>query len=226
MTRHWTRRKFLRQAAAGGLAVATGTCLRSSSVRGQKPADKLNLAIIGVGGRGHANMMAVAGEHIVALCDVDRNRLESAGKRFPAARKYTDFRELLDKEKDLDAAVVSTPRPLPRAGRRDGHEARPALLLREAAYALDPRGSRDGPDGGGQEAGHADGHRGAEQRVAYPHGRGDTRGRNRTGQRGSLLDKPAYLAAGPGPARRRGHHPQTCRLAALDRPGAHATVQG
>lgn len=102
-----TRRRFLRQAALSAGAVSLGPW--AVPARAQPAGAKLNLAIIGVGGRGHANMMAMAGEQIVALCDVDRSRLETAARLFPQARKYADFRELFDKEKDLDAAVVSTP---------------------------------------------------------------------------------------------------------------------
>jgi predicted dehydrogenase len=51
----------------------------------------------------------VAGENIVALCDVDDNYLGAAGQRFPQAAKYNDFRKLLETEKTLDAVVVSTP---------------------------------------------------------------------------------------------------------------------
>jgi len=109
MTSHWTRREFLRQAAA--VTAVAGTIPRPDSAKAQLANDKLNIGIIGSGGRGHSNMMGVAetGQNIVALCDVDKNRLEASGKRFPDARKYVDFRKLLEAEKDLDAVVVSTP---------------------------------------------------------------------------------------------------------------------
>jgi predicted dehydrogenase len=54
-------------------------------------------------------MMACAGENVVALCDIDDKRLDRAAAHFPQARTYFDFRKLLETEKDLDAAVVSTP---------------------------------------------------------------------------------------------------------------------
>ncbi len=102
-----TRRRFLRQAALTVGAAHLGPFVVSA--RAQSANSRLNLAVIGVGGRGRANLMAMAGEQVVALCDVDRNHLETAARLFPQARKYADFRELLDKEKDLDGAVVSTP---------------------------------------------------------------------------------------------------------------------
>jgi predicted dehydrogenase len=69
------------------------------------------VGIIGSGGRGGANLNGIAGQgqNIVALCDVDRGRLDGAARRFPDAKTYTDFRELLTHEKGLDAVVVSTP---------------------------------------------------------------------------------------------------------------------
>ena len=76
-----TRRRFLRQAALSAGAVSLGPW--AVPARAQPAGAKLNLAIIGVGGRGHANMMAMAGEQIVALCDVDRSRLETAARLFP-----------------------------------------------------------------------------------------------------------------------------------------------
>jgi predicted dehydrogenase len=107
MPSHLTRREFLRQAAA--CTVAAGALAGPALARPISPNDKLNLAIIGTGGRGHANMTAVARENIVALCDVDENALNSAAATFSSARKYFDFRKLLETEKQLDAVVVSTP---------------------------------------------------------------------------------------------------------------------
>jgi predicted dehydrogenase len=81
----------------------------------RKPGDRLNMAFIGSGGRGGANLKEFyeLGEQIVALCDVDRGHLNGAAKsvkeRCPDVRLYQDFRELLAAEKDLDAVVVSTP---------------------------------------------------------------------------------------------------------------------
>ncbi len=70
---------------------------------------KLNVAVIGCGGKGYSDMKACKNENIVALCDVDSKRAERAFKENEKARKYEDFRVMLDKEKYLDAVVVSTP---------------------------------------------------------------------------------------------------------------------
>ena len=103
-----TRREMLRKTALGSLGFwAARKSLWASS---SSPNEKLNIAIVGVAGRGRANTDSVAGENIVALCDVDDNYLRVAAKRFPNAKKYYDFRRMLDEmEKEIDAVVVSTP---------------------------------------------------------------------------------------------------------------------
>ena len=72
--------------------------------------DKLNIASIGVHNRAAANLKGVATENIVALADIDRDLLEAAGEKYPNARRYRDYRVMLEKEaENLDAVVVSTP---------------------------------------------------------------------------------------------------------------------
>jgi len=74
------------------------------------PSEKLNIAGIGVGGRGAADLSAVESQNIVALCDVDWRRAAGTFRRYPKAKKYKDFRVMLDKEdKNIDAVVVATP---------------------------------------------------------------------------------------------------------------------
>jgi len=105
--------------AATGFAALTGVAQTdikpSRAVRIRKPDEKLNMAFIGSGGRGADNLKAFyeLGENIIALCDIDKRRLNGSAnqvkERCPDARKYQDYRELLAKENDLDAVVVSTP---------------------------------------------------------------------------------------------------------------------
>jgi len=71
--------------------------------------DKLNIAFIGAGGRGSGNIKELTGENIVALCDVDWRCAAGSFRQFPNAAKYKDYRVMLDKQKDIDAVVVSTP---------------------------------------------------------------------------------------------------------------------
>lgn len=101
------RRRFLQ--ASVGLSLAAGVVvplLKPSRVLGAN--ERLNIGVIGVGGRGAGDLAAVASQNIVALCDVDEVRLNAAGAQHTGAKKYFDYRELLE-QKDLDAVVVATP---------------------------------------------------------------------------------------------------------------------
>lgn len=99
------RRQFLTATAAGaGLAVMPSLARAS---RKPSPNEKLNVALIGVWGRGLAHYDALANENVVALCDVRESRFEEALKRFPGAKTYVDWRKCLD-HKGLDAVVICT----------------------------------------------------------------------------------------------------------------------
>jgi hypothetical protein len=101
-----TRRRFINQTTAAlGLAgyKAQKTCAQSAN-------NKLNIAAIGAGGMGAGNINKCAGENIVALCDVDFNRAGETFRNFPKARRFKDFRVMLDKmEKEIDAVIIATP---------------------------------------------------------------------------------------------------------------------
>ena len=73
------------------------------------PNRKLNIAGIGIGGQGASDLEQVNSENIVALCDVDENHAAHTFNKYPDAKRYKDFREMLDKEKNIDAVVVGTP---------------------------------------------------------------------------------------------------------------------
>ncbi|QDU37981.1 Inositol 2-dehydrogenase [Maioricimonas rarisocia] len=100
------RRQFFSQSAAigAGLYVAG----QAASAESTSPNEKLNIGVIGPGGRGASNLAGVSGENIVAICDVDARRAAQAFEAFPKASRYEDFRKMLDNE-TLDAVVVSTP---------------------------------------------------------------------------------------------------------------------
>ena len=107
MTRSINRRGFLHTSAVLGTAGCfVGHTLGQEDPK--SPNEKLDVALIGCGGRGGGNLGGVKGENIVALCDVDESRAAGAFKDFPKAEKFADFREMLDKVK-CDAVVVSTP---------------------------------------------------------------------------------------------------------------------
>jgi predicted dehydrogenase len=100
------RRRFVQSALGVSLAGVGLPLLNPSRVLDAN--EQLNIGAIGVGGRGAGDLAAVAGENIVALCDVDAGRLNAAGAKHPSARKYVDYRQLLEQD-DLDAVVVATP---------------------------------------------------------------------------------------------------------------------
>ena len=100
-----SRRRFLQTSAVAGASLAFGA---PAILRGQNLNEKLNVAIIGSGGRGGHNMRKVESENIVALCDVNEGNLNAAAERHPEASKFIDFRKLYDHAADFDAVVVST----------------------------------------------------------------------------------------------------------------------
>ncbi len=107
-----TRRDFLKSAGAFTAGAFFIPNLMSSS-----PSDRLNIAIIGVGGQGQANWSRVINqkdpqwnENIVALCDVDSNRAAAGFKAIPDAKRFKDFRVMFDQmHKEIDAVMVCTP---------------------------------------------------------------------------------------------------------------------
>lgn len=101
-----SRRSVLGAAAAGaGLMIVPRHVLG----RGEEaPSDKLNIAAIGAGGKGRSDVAGVASENIVALCDIDWKRAEETMNLHPNAKRYHDYREMLDAHDDLDAVLVST----------------------------------------------------------------------------------------------------------------------
>ncbi len=105
-----TRRSFITNSAA---ATAGLTIIPSYVVGGlghKPPSDKLNIAGVGVGGRGGAVIKAVGEENIVALCDVDWKYSKGIFNEFPNAKRYWDWRKLFDEMRDdIDAVVVGTP---------------------------------------------------------------------------------------------------------------------
>ncbi len=111
MPKNFTRRRFLQTSAAAGAAGLWSGLLIAGDKKGSAN-EKLHVGVIGIAGQGGGDMNAVhgAGAEIVALCDVHHGRKEvlDARKRFEKAPFYTDFRQMLDKEK-LDAVVIGTP---------------------------------------------------------------------------------------------------------------------
>jgi predicted dehydrogenase len=110
MRRKVARRDVLKTATLAG----AGALLSAGRLWGQgnSPNEKLDVACIGVGGRGGDDMResAAAGANVVALCDVDEKRAADAYKQFPNAKKFRDFRKMLDEVgRQVNAVVIGTP---------------------------------------------------------------------------------------------------------------------
>ena len=113
-----SRRQFLYATALTASSLAVAGCA-APRARLKSANDKLDVGIIGTGGKGADDAPNFASENIVALCDVDANALAEAGKRWPNARRYRDYRVMLEVERGLDAVTVSIP---------DHHHAPAAML--------------------------------------------------------------------------------------------------
>jgi hypothetical protein len=129
MPRPLSRRRFLGTAAAGA---GFWTSARLAPAYGYPQNSKLNLAAIAAGGRGGANIDSLKSENFTALCDVYEPSVDRALKKFPEAKKYTDFRRMWDDEKRFDAVVVST------CEHTHAFATLPALKLRKHVYCEKP----------------------------------------------------------------------------------------
>ncbi len=111
MSDQLSRRQFLGTSAVSAAAAGFWLTGGVTEVRAAQGAnERLNIAIIGAGGKGHDDLNNVArGNNIVALCDVDDQRAAGAFNAYPKVPKYKDFRVMLEKQKDIQAVTVSTP---------------------------------------------------------------------------------------------------------------------
>ncbi len=106
------RRDLLRGSSLAALGLVSGC---ATPVRGQRRArrrgipldEKLNVGFVGVANRAASNLGGCNSENVVALCDIDENYLGKACESYPEAKRYVDFRRMLERE-PLDAVVVST----------------------------------------------------------------------------------------------------------------------
>ncbi len=140
----FSRRDFLARGALASTAAFGFPAIVSS----RSPNAKVNLAFIGVGGRGAANLMGLVGvstaarkgapaatepsENVVALCDVNGQNLDRASQLFPKAKTFRDFRKLYEESKDFDAVVVST------TEHTHAYATMPALRLKKPVYCEKP----------------------------------------------------------------------------------------
>jgi predicted dehydrogenase len=99
------RRDLLKSLAS---TAAGFTILKSGTLRGAAaPSNKLNIALMGVWGRGTAHYRSLCNENVVALCDVNDLRTREALRLFPGAKTYSDWRRCLE-QKDIEAVVICT----------------------------------------------------------------------------------------------------------------------
>jgi predicted dehydrogenase len=107
-TRSLTRREFLaKSATAAAFSVIASGVLGDDATA--PASERMNIAGIGVGGMGASNLANLRGQNIVALCDVDHNYAATTFKKYPKARVWSDYREMLEQQKDIDAVVIATP---------------------------------------------------------------------------------------------------------------------
>ena len=222
MSKRITRRELLRNTAFAGIGVwaAAGTGALGAT---RSPNEKLHIAGIGAGGQGGWDIGNCGGENIVALCDVDDRRAAESFTRFPKAKRFRDFRKMLEEMDDqIDAVVVGTPDhthapPAVMAMKMGKHcycekplahsvrEARTMIELARPRTSWQPRWARRStpeqlPPGGGAGA----------------------VGRDRSGRRGPRLAFGELRRQRPaqGDAARA----QGAGLGPLARPGAHASL--
>jgi len=105
----FSRRQFLYTSALAAGALGLGGCVTQPRPRRVSANGKLNIACIGAAGKGKSDTALCARENIAAICDVDEALAAPQLKKYPGAKFYQDWRELLEKERGIDAVVISTP---------------------------------------------------------------------------------------------------------------------
>ncbi len=109
-----SRRDFLKRSALAG-ALASGYFTSRAAADSRSPNEKLNIGAIGTANQARFSMNGVKSENLVAICDVDDHFLDKAAQDYPAAKKYNDWRKLLEAERSR-RGDRGHPRPHARAG--------------------------------------------------------------------------------------------------------------
>ncbi len=104
----FNRRDFLKTSGAGAAILSAGVWSELAAEDSKAANQKLNIGCIGTANQAQFSIGNVKGENIVAICDIDKNYLDQAAADFPSARKYSDYRELLEKEAGkVDAVTIA-----------------------------------------------------------------------------------------------------------------------
>ena len=105
-----SRRDFLKKAA---VAAAGLTIVPSKTIAGlghKAPSDTMNIVGIGIGGKGHPNLVGMKTENIIGLCDIDWKYAKNCFEEFPDAKRYWDWRKMFDELGDqIDGVMIATP---------------------------------------------------------------------------------------------------------------------
>jgi len=127
----YSRRQFIQSTVVATASTATMLGF-PAIVSTRSPNSKLNIAQIGVGGRGRGNMKGIASENIIAICDINDAALEAAKKQVPNAKAFKDFRKLYDEVTDMDAVLVCVPE------HTHSFATLPALKMKKHVYCEKP----------------------------------------------------------------------------------------
>ncbi|EEF61556.1 Gfo/Idh/MocA family protein [Pedosphaera parvula] len=103
-----TRRHFIYTTALAASSLAL-SAYAAPKVKYKSPNEKLNIGLIGVGGKGEVDSEGMSGENIIAMCDVDSKTLAKGAKKWPGATQYRDFRKMIESNHEIDAVTVSIP---------------------------------------------------------------------------------------------------------------------
>jgi predicted dehydrogenase len=112
MSRRTNRRDFLKQSAAVGVGFwVAGRAAWADDLASRSPNERIRVASIGIGGKGDGDSeQAAKHADLVAICDIDDNRLEKKAQKHSSARKFNDFRKMFDAMgSQIDAVTISTP---------------------------------------------------------------------------------------------------------------------
>ena len=128
-----SRRDFLKKTTLATAGISMVPSFAVSGLGHRAPSDKLNIAGIGVGGKGHPNLVAMKSENIIGLCDVDWKYAESCFMEFPDAKRYWDWRRMFDElGSQIDGVMVAT------ADHTHGIIAATALSMGKHVYCQKP----------------------------------------------------------------------------------------